>query len=158
MLVEKKKNRLFLASFALTFLVDAAISCVLAFFAEDAIVALWVYGAILAIRLIVWLRGLCCKYIVYRFLQKEAISHAMFTVLKAGSFPDPEFENESINDYLSQVLMDEELPVDTRIRAAAEAGSLNYLSQSGRVIDYLLTALALEEGLRQYQRLPKQAK
>jgi hypothetical protein len=91
-------------------------------------------------------------------VRKQMVGH-IFEVLSTNSYPVPGSAYGSAEDYLLEVASDESVPIETRLHAAAEIGTMRaFRGRMDMIFDAMQVAMAYEEAVEQYRRvaLPKQ--
>jgi hypothetical protein len=104
--------------------------------------------------LAVWLRNSLWSWVKYSYRDKESKVRNAVKVLTESSFPQTRQIDEHAEDYFGQIVADDALQMETRLRAARQLGAFDYLVENLRAQEYLRLTYTLEEAIQRHNEQP----
>lgn len=151
MIVERQAKREFYASVFLNGIPDVVIAAVVAWFSEGGLLVFFVVlVGLQAVYLALWLKISAWLWLRFKVRDKKLMSRRMLDILVENKFPKP--VGYSTDLYLGGVATDASIDANTRVLAAGELGTLNYLLASMRVQEYMRLTGAFDAALEEYGR------
>jgi len=132
---------------------DALIAVVAAFATDSGILGFFaVLIGLQILYLLIWAKNAIWGWLLFWARGRKQLVAHLLDFMRANRFPEPEEYQDDVQDYLGKTISDEQQPVDVRLKAAAEVGSLNALRLTGQGSQFLKTNLAYEDAIQRYKR------
>jgi hypothetical protein len=148
----KVKRNIFTGA-ALGLVPDILISVVAASITDTGLIGFFVilFG-LQVVYFLIWAKKAIWIWLLFFFRGRKQTTDHMFQYLRSNRFPEPGEYQEDVDDYLANVMRNERIPVDTRLKAAVEQGSINALRVTGQGTQTLQAVMAFEDAIIQYKR------
>jgi hypothetical protein len=108
--------------------------------------------ALQALYFALWIKKAGWGWVIWWLYGKRSMARTMEKFFRDNNFPHPAMWVGGLSDYLEQVLADEQVDADTKIKAAFEQGTLNgYKIANARSL-FLMMDLASKRAIERYGR------
>jgi len=149
---QSRKNRGIWIGALASLAFDVFISTVASFLSGNGFIgAVVVFGAIQLAALALWIKNSIWLWLYFSYVGRKRHAAHIFDYLNLHKFPEPRLHEESAEGYLQTIVEDGEIPVETRILAAAELGALKFPMSQGMVQSGIRLSLAFEDALERYK-------
>jgi hypothetical protein len=91
-------------------------------------------------------------WVFYKYRGRKQISDFVLDYLKKNKYPEPDDYLKSPDEYFSSVAQNDSLPIELRLKAAAELGSLNYPMANGQIQNSIRLSMAIEDAIENYKK------
>ena len=88
-------------------------------------------------------------------IQRNNISNYILDFLSENNFPDPGNYQESPVSYLESVANDPAVPIETRLKAAVEIGSMGSFIAQYKISLHMQISMAYEDAIALYKTMKK---
>ena len=147
-----QKRSLFTAA-ALGLVPDLVISLAVASATDSGVIGF--FATLIGLQVLyflIWAKNAIWGWLMFWATGRKQLAEHLFDYLRSNGYPEPNDYQEDVESYLSDVMGNEEQPVDVRLKAAIEIGSLSMLAAYRHMSQLMKTHLAYEEAIRQYKR------
>jgi hypothetical protein len=103
--------------------------------------------------LAVWVKGSIVAWTMFSLGGRKHLASIVLDYLRSNNYPEPGDYETSADNYFRSVAENKMLPVDVRLKAAAECGRSNYLDGAFHVQEGLRLDLAHEDAIAAYKAL-----
>jgi hypothetical protein len=149
---ESKIKRRFLVNLLLSFVPDTLISIVIALVFDGGLLGfLFAIAGLYLLYFAIWLKKSIWSWLIYTLSGRKQYASAVLDSLSARNFPEPNEYQDTIDTYFDNVASDESQPINVRLAATAELGTLAYLKAQGHYQESLKLTLAYEDGLAAFK-------
>lgn len=155
---ESRSTRFFWSMVLLGLVPDFTIAYIIANLSNGAISFFIVFILLQLHYLLIWAKNFLWGWIIFYLIQRNKMSSYICDFLSQNNFPDPGNYQESAVSYLESVASDSTLPVETRLRAAAELGAINSFMAQYKISLHTQISMAYEDAIEQYKILQKYKK
>lgn len=139
----------------LAILFDMVVAVAVAYFVAEpgdlAITAFWIWLAIQAAALVLGLLTIIRTFALYKMGAFNPARDNFLTALVTNNFPAPQPYEQSVDYYLTNVVENDELTVETRLAAASLYGARQGVSSTSGLIKGMLIDSAHEEALKAFK-------
>lgn len=99
----------------------------------------------------IWTKNSIWSWLIFNYTgRKEARDHIL-TSLKNNNYPEPDDYCGSAEDFYAGVASDSEQPVEVRLNAAMELGTLRSYASSGQYQTAMRVSMAAEDAIEMYK-------
>ena len=154
MIIQSKQNRTFIMSAILESVPDVIIAAIVtALMDEGFLLFIVVIVGLQVVYLAIWIKTSLWAWAMYKLRGKKIMVQTYVDFFTANNFPQPSEYLSDGEEYLVEVVENESLDVETRLKAAFEAGSLVAIRGFSRFQQLLRVTFAYEEAIEEYNRL-----
>jgi hypothetical protein len=130
-------------------LVAAAIT---AYNSEGFVTFLLVFLGLQIVYLLIWIKNTVWAWVFYKYKGRKQVSDFFFDYLKKNKYPEPDDYLKSPNEYFSSVAQNNSLPLELRLKAATDIGSLFYPIANGQMQNSIRLSMAIEDAIENYKK------
>lgn len=132
---------------------DILIAMAVAIYSDEGLdTFFFVFIALQVIYLLIWIKNSIWSWVFYKFKGRKQIKDYVLDYLKTNKYPEPEDYLKSPDEYFSSVSQDDSVPIEVRLKAAAEIGALNYLIANGQIQNSIRLSMAIEDAIEDYKK------
>lgn len=150
---ESKAERNFWTKSLLGLIPDLVIAFVVAYLTDSGIIGfIAVLVAVQILYIMIWLKNLLWSWLAFWLGGRKTLASHLLNYLRDHEYPKPARHYGNVEDYFLAVAEDESQPVELRLKAAKEFGSMEMIRQSLQMGRYMQTNMAYEDAIEQYER------
>ena len=150
---ESKNKRNFWVNSMLGMTPDVLIATAVAMYNDEGIAAFFfVLIGLQVVYLLIWTKNTVWAWVFYKYKGRKQISDFVLDYLKKNKYPEPDDYLKSPDEYFSSVAHNDSLPIELRLKAAAELGSLNYPITNGQMQNSIRLSMAIEDAIENYKK------
>ena len=150
---ESKNKRNFWFNSILGMTPDILVALAVAIYSNGGIATFFlVLVGLQIIYFLIWIKNTIWSWIFYKFRGRKKISDFVLDYLKTNKYPEPDDYLKSPDEYFSSVTQNDSVPIDLRLKAAAELGALNYPVANGQIQNSIRLSMAIEDAIGNYKK------
>lgn len=150
---ESKNKRNFWSNSILGMTPDILIAVAVAVYNDKGIAAFFlVLIGLQVIYFLIWIKNTIWSWVFYKFRGRKLISDFVLDYLKTNRYPEPDDYLKSPEEYFSSVAQSDSIPIELRLKAAAELGSLNYPIANREIQNSMRLSMAFEDAIENYKK------
>lgn len=151
--IERKRAAKLSIEFAFDRIPDVIIATAVALIFGGGVEAIVIIFFVLQfLYLAIWLRNSAWSWAKFKARDKKPMVLNALAVLGENDFPRPDKINPRAEDYFRWVMVDDTLPIQTRLQAARQIGVFDYLVENLRAQEYVRLSYILDEAVRRHSR------
>ncbi len=144
-----------LTNFLLAFVPDALIAWAYVKLSDGGWPEFWyVMIALQALYFVLWLKQAGWSWLLYWIYQRRTMADSMEKFFREHKFPAPEAWVGGLDDYLDQILLDDDAPTKLKATASFEKGTLNGMKLAQRYSLVMMMESATRLAMSSYRRNP----
>lgn len=130
---------------------DAILGLIAAYFSEGDsgfVAFLVVFIGIQVVGVLLWVKNTIWDWVFFNYYGRKALQEHLLSSFRKTGFPAPEYAETSAQGYFARIADDEEQPINLRLKAAVEVGSLSYSGATGKFMESLRVGIAYEDAIK----------
>lgn len=102
--------------------------------------------------LLIWTKNSIWGWIMFHFGARRQMAKYLCDFLRESKFPDPGDYQVSVDSYFHEIVNNDHLPFEVRIKAAGEIAALNAYGAQGQAQYLMRLQMAWEDAIEEYKR------
>ena len=101
--------------------------------------------------LILWVKDSIWQWVFFSLNGRKIIAKSIYNYFKSNNFPEPAETIESSLNYIENIVDNEQIPINARLRACYLLALKNYLQETNQFQQLFRTSLAIEDAIELYK-------
>jgi hypothetical protein len=102
--------------------------------------------------LALWVKNSLWAWAIFSLFGRRHLASLFLDYLRENAYPEPDTFERSAEGYFSEVAESSSLPVDVRLKAAAQLSALRFPASQGQIQHAVRLSMAFEDALEAYKR------